>query len=429
MAENHATKYQSYKQCLDRSAGVASITSMGYGFVDPGCEARCPGVVGSQDRRGVAAVAAPVGIVGLHHFNFTVEDLDRTVDFYTNLLGFELRSRGTYHGDPDVVKAFLGDLHKGETKEGLNAEIAVLELTGTRVEFMQWLTPKTAPYHGDVSIAGAAHLGIRVKSILEVRAALEEAGVLFPTPIELFAEVGHGPWQECAFRDPDGIVVELIQDRPVTDLVEVLGSRVRKARLARGLTLKQTASLSEISTAHLSQVERGDAIPSLPALVAISATLGVAAEYFLRLEGDYPGGEKATLTSMQPPASRTAVGASENVRVVTPGDGRALSVTGGVEWRWLTEPGEPIRVVQAHYDVGAVSEDLGLGQDGTETWVILEGSLEIELEGHPRALQPGSSITYDRTARRRFTNVGTVPVVAIWVIADRTPVKSGESGF
>ena len=227
-------------------------------------------------------MAAPEGIVGVHHFNFTVENLDRTVDFYMSKLGFGLRSRSQYHGDAIVGAALLADLHEEEIKDGVTVEIVVIELTGTRVEFMQWLTPKSAPYHGDVSIAGAAHLGIRVKSISEVRACLEGAGVQFPSPVESFAEVGHWPSQECAFRDPDGIVVELIQDQSVTTLVEVLGSRIRETRTSRGLTLKQAAAISEISTAHLSQVERGDAVPSLPALVAISATLGVAPEYFLR---------------------------------------------------------------------------------------------------------------------------------------------------
>ena len=52
------------------------------------------------------------GIVGIHHVNFTVEDLDRTVDFYTTLLGFELRSRGIYEGDIGIGTALLGDLHR-----------------------------------------------------------------------------------------------------------------------------------------------------------------------------------------------------------------------------------------------------------------------------------------------------------------------------
>ena len=370
-------------------------------------------------------MTVPEGVVGVHHFSFTVEDLDRAVDFYTNMLGFELRSRGAYQGDSAVGAVLLGDSGKEEVNQGVNAEIALLELTGTRIEFMQWLTPGLAPCREGVSTVAAAHIGIRVKSIVDVRRSLEEAGVSFPSPVELFAEVGHRPWQECAFRDPNGIVVELIQDPSVTTLVEVLGSRIRRARLARGLTLKEAASMSEISTAHLSQVERGDAIPSLPALIAVSATLGVAPEYFLRSDGEHANGDEGTGGTQSPTRQAGANGVAKDVRVIAPGEGQVLSVTGGVEWHWMTGSDEPVRVVQASYEVGAVSEDLGLGQEGTETGVIIEGSLTIELEGHPRVLEAGSSISYPRSTRRRFENVGAVRAVAIWVIADGLSTKPG----
>jgi len=37
-------------------------------------------------------VAEANGLTGLHHFGLTVTDLDRTVDFYTRIVGFEFRS-------------------------------------------------------------------------------------------------------------------------------------------------------------------------------------------------------------------------------------------------------------------------------------------------------------------------------------------------
>jgi catechol 2,3-dioxygenase-like lactoylglutathione lyase family enzyme/transcriptional regulator with XRE-family HTH domain len=365
------------------------------------------------------------GIVGIHHVNFTVEDLDRTVDFYTTLLGFELRSRGIYEGDIGIGTALLGDLHREETHHGIKTEIAALELTGLRVEFMQWLRPKSAPYHHDLSIAGSAHLGIRVKNIAEVRKRLQEAGVTFRSPTEhVFPEVGHLPWQMCVFQDPDGITIELIQEQPVTDLVKKLGIRIREARLARGLTLRQTASMSEISTAHLSQVERGDAIPSLPALVGISATLGVAPEYFLRMDSDaWEDALAQQGTEGRPEPSRRKRGKG----IVTANSRRMRSVGGEIAWDWLTDSEAPVRVFRTSYDVGAFSEDLGVGETGSEICIVLEGALQVELESISQVLEAGASITYDRSGWRRFCNAGDVPAVAVWVITD-TNHAHGWSG-
>jgi catechol 2,3-dioxygenase-like lactoylglutathione lyase family enzyme len=63
------------------------------------------------------------GIVGIHHMSFNVENLDRTIAFYTQLLGFDLRSRGTYQGDRAVALDFFGDLHAEETGDGVTIEI------------------------------------------------------------------------------------------------------------------------------------------------------------------------------------------------------------------------------------------------------------------------------------------------------------------
>jgi len=34
-------------------------------------------------------------VSSIHHFTFAVSDLDRSIDFYTNVVGFRLRSRET----------------------------------------------------------------------------------------------------------------------------------------------------------------------------------------------------------------------------------------------------------------------------------------------------------------------------------------------
>jgi len=56
---------------------------------------------------------------------------------------------------------------------------------------------------------------------------------------------------------------------------EVFGRRVRRARLAKGLTLKDIEALVDISATHVSEVERGRTSPTVGALEKIAKAIGV----------------------------------------------------------------------------------------------------------------------------------------------------------
>jgi transcriptional regulator with XRE-family HTH domain/catechol 2,3-dioxygenase-like lactoylglutathione lyase family enzyme len=356
----------------------------------------------------------PNAVVGLHHVNFSVEDLDETVKFYCELLGFHCRSIGTYHWGPEVNPEPLSRLYGDEIKDGVDARIAVLELTGIRIEFMQWLKPRTKTYPRDVSVSGSAHLGIRVKDITRTRERLAQAGVVFATPIDVSLAFADRPWQWCSFCDPNGILVELVQEQPIATIVETVGARLREARSARGLTLKQVATLSDISVAHLSQVERGDAIPSLPALVAVSATLGVAPDYFLRTDNGHIFAEETK--DMETGHEPNPAEPQEQIRrahVVTPQIGQSISVTGGIEWRWLTDSEGPVQAIFARYEAGSVHEDHSRDASGTEVALVLDGTVQIEHDSSSYLLDAGSSLTFQRGKLVRVTNVGSVPATVI----------------
>ena len=55
---------------------------------------------------------------------------------------------------------------------------------------------------------------------------------------------------------------------------ERIGSRIRRLRHARGLTLVQVAESAELSHPFLSQLERGLARPSIGSLEKIARALG-----------------------------------------------------------------------------------------------------------------------------------------------------------
>jgi catechol 2,3-dioxygenase-like lactoylglutathione lyase family enzyme len=88
-----------------------------------------------------------------------------------------------------------------------------MDVGGRRIEFIEYRDPKGQPYHKNPSIAGSAHLAFHVEDIEKTRQELEEAGVEFHSPIQSFSEGGKVEWRWCYFRDPDGIILELVEQK------------------------------------------------------------------------------------------------------------------------------------------------------------------------------------------------------------------------
>ena len=147
-------------------------------------------------------------ITGVHHFSFSVTNIGRTIEFYTKLLGLKLQSRG--HNKYDTLGTALFGTKWGINQQQADLELVVMNIGGTRVEFIEYKDPKAQPYHKNPSVAGSAHLAFRVDNIEETRRKLEEAGVEFHSPISTYMESGTIEWKWCYFRDPDGIVLELV---------------------------------------------------------------------------------------------------------------------------------------------------------------------------------------------------------------------------
>jgi catechol 2,3-dioxygenase-like lactoylglutathione lyase family enzyme len=145
---------------------------------------------------------------GIHHVSFTVSDLERTVDFYRNVVGMLLIGR-KHRKAEDLGAALLG----AEAREPGAAEILIadMELGGARVEFIQYVEPATTPYPGDPSVAGSAHIAILTEDIESEFRRLQTAGVRFHTPVRTVRDPGRPVWRWCYFRDPDGICVELVE--------------------------------------------------------------------------------------------------------------------------------------------------------------------------------------------------------------------------
>lgn len=124
----------------------------------------------------------------LLHTMIRVFDLDKSIDFYTRLLGMKLLRRKDYT-EGRFTLAFVG--------YGDEVDHTVIELTHN------W--DQNEPY----SLGSAfGHLAIGSKNIYEMCASLSKAGVKIPRPP---GPMKHGGSEIAFIEDPDGYRIELIQ--------------------------------------------------------------------------------------------------------------------------------------------------------------------------------------------------------------------------
>jgi glyoxylase I family protein len=135
-----------------------------------------------------------IAVDGIHHLRLTVTDVQRSREFYTSLLGFEVAAESPPDDDPaaeEVFKILFG---------------GVVLIRGNLLMGLRPMAPAGDRF--DPDRVGLDHLSFGVASLDE----LEEAARLFDE-----REVTHGAITRLApfgidvlpFEDPDGMQLEL----------------------------------------------------------------------------------------------------------------------------------------------------------------------------------------------------------------------------
>jgi glyoxylase I family protein len=140
-------------------------------------------------------------IKGFHHAAISTPDLERCIDFYTNIIGGEVAwTFGWPAGTPEADQ--VTDLQNSA------ADAAMLKIGETFLEVFQFSSPPSAEKTGDrpVNNHGITHICLEVEDIQGEYERLKAAGMRF----NCVPQSQDGSSMVYG-RDPDGNVVELIE--------------------------------------------------------------------------------------------------------------------------------------------------------------------------------------------------------------------------
>ena len=150
-----------------------------------------------------------MAITGLVHVNINCTDFDRSKAFY-ELLGFRELWRVPETNTPEVAAAV------GMPPYRVKGALLILQnaLAPVVIDLLQWLEPHDpAPPYPHLYHLGIARIAFATDDLDGDKARLEAAGVEFlSAPATLPADSGMSARFVC-FRDPDGTVLELVENR------------------------------------------------------------------------------------------------------------------------------------------------------------------------------------------------------------------------
>jgi catechol 2,3-dioxygenase-like lactoylglutathione lyase family enzyme len=144
-------------------------------------------------------------VEAIDHVSFTVGDLERSIGFWTRLLGEEPERRVEYNGPTD--EAVIG-------YPGVHMSAAYFRLPGgVLLELFQYHEPRsTPPASSETYMVGNAHVGLVVDDLDEAYRRLQGSGATFRSdgPVLIQGGAHHGS-RSMYVRDPDGITIEILQ--------------------------------------------------------------------------------------------------------------------------------------------------------------------------------------------------------------------------
>ncbi len=175
---------------------------------------------------------------------------------------------------------------------------------------------------------------------------------------------------------------------------KLLGTRIRRIRQEKGLTLKQIESRVGVSATHVSEIERGKTSPTIKALERIAQALQVPPAYLI----DLPPVSVPSVTRLR---ERNAVTVNGGMMHLEPLTDRLVA----------SEMSIFVCTIQGGGHINGFP-----GHRGEEFCYVLKGFLEVTVDGTPQVLRPGDTMHFKATQPHHIRNLTHEPARALWAV-------------
>lgn len=142
------------------------------------------------------------------HIGITVSDMDKSINFYKDILGLVLKGEMIMTG-PETDKLF--------NKKNCKVRVTYLNssdnLVSPSIELIQFVSNSARIDKADLHKTSISEICFYVNDIEKEYKNLKEKGVQFISKPQFFdlSSQGFGKSKAVYFKDPDGIILELLQ--------------------------------------------------------------------------------------------------------------------------------------------------------------------------------------------------------------------------
>ena len=146
-------------------------------------------------------------IIGADHTGFTVSNLERSLAFWRDVLGFELSHRA--HQAGELAREITG-------VPGAEISIAVLKAPGHKIELLEYLAPPDRKHRVDLRPCdvGSVHVALTVDNLDAVLERISASGWKAAGKPQTLQSGPNAGKRVVYVRDPDGATIEFMQSPP-----------------------------------------------------------------------------------------------------------------------------------------------------------------------------------------------------------------------
>ena len=143
-------------------------------------------------------------IIAADHTGITVSNLERALEFWQNVLGFEFSHRADQSGE--MVEQITG-------VKGAELKLAVVKAPGHKIELLEYLAPPDRKQHVDLRPCdvGHVHLALIVDDLDAVLQKIAASGWKAAGKPQTLTTGPNAGKRVIYVRDPDGTTIEFMQ--------------------------------------------------------------------------------------------------------------------------------------------------------------------------------------------------------------------------